>query len=223
VGSGRRPLPFLMGKKDDKQKRDPVVPASVPMVTRERLRNQWEALDQVRRALEDTEKSVRYALLIFGVLNTMVFLLLTRRQDLGAMSGWARSGTTVLDITYAVVAVAVLVFAIRALHPSLHPWEVHFRAASTEPVWPAGDAPDGVVLFRDVLKYSSQGYRQAWRNLTDEQLSGELASLAYLLAGRAHRKHENLRRLYGGLGILLALGAAMFLVAGLFTVFNPPS
>lgn len=210
-----------MGKKEDKQKREPVVPQSVPMVTRERLRNQWEALDLVRRALEDAEKSVRYALLIFGVLNTMVFLLLTRRQDLSAMSGWARPGAIALGIIYAVGAVAFLVFAIRALHPSLRPWEAHFRTGSPEPVLPTGHAPDGVVLFRDVLKYTSLGYQQAWRNLTDEQLSAELAGLQYILAGRAHRKHENLRRLYGGLGILLALGAAMFLVAGLFTIFRP--
>jgi len=221
MGRGRRPLPVLMGKKEDKQKREPVMPQSLPMVTRERLRNQWESLDLVRRALEDAEKSVRYALLIFGVLNTMVFLLITRRQDFSAMSGWARSGTTVLDIVYAVGAVAFLVFAIRALHPSLHPWEAHFRASSPKPVLPTGQALDGVVLFRDVLKYSSQGYWQAWRNLTDEQLSAELAGLQYILTGRAHRKHENLRRLYAGLGILLALGAAMFLAAGLFTVFRP--
>ena len=219
MGRGLRTLPVLMGKKEDKQNREPVVPHSVPMITRERLRNQWEALDLVRRALEDAEKSVRYALLIFGVLNTMVFLLLTRR-DLSAMSGFARVGNTALDVTYAVVAVAVLVFAIRALHPSFHAWEAHFRAGSNEPVSPAGRA-DGVVLFRDVLKYSIDGYQQAWRNLTDEQLSAELASLSYILTWHANRKNENLRRLYGGLGILLVLGAAMFLVAGLFSVFNP--
>ena len=211
-----------MGKKDEKQKRVPVAPPSGPMVPRERLRNQWEALDLVRRALEDAEKSVRYALLIFGVLNTMVFLLLTRRQDFSAMAGWAVAGATVLDITYAVVAVAVLVFAIRALHPNLRPWEAHFRAGATEPVPLAGGAPDGVVRFRHVLKYSHDGYQQAWRDLTDEQLSAELASLSYLLAARAHLKHESLRRLYVGLGILLALGAAMFLVAGLFTAFSQP-
>jgi hypothetical protein len=221
MGRGRRPLPVLMGKKEDKQNREPVVPQSVPMVTRERLRNQWETLDLVRRALEDAEKSVRYALLIFGVLNTMVFLLLTRRLDLSAMSGFARAGNTALDVTYAVVAVAVLVFAIRALHPSFHAWEAHFRASSNEPVSSAGHAPDGVVLFRDVMKYSIDGYRQAWRSLSDEQLSAELASLSYILTWHANGKNENLRRLYGGLGILLALGAAMFLVAGLFTVFSP--
>jgi len=197
------------------------MPQSVPMVPRERLRNQWEALDMVRRALEDAEKSVRYALLIFGVLNTMVFLLLTRRQDWNTMSGWARIGNTALDITYAVVAVAVLVFAIRALHPSFRTWEAHFRAGSDESVSPAGHAPDGVVLFRDVLKYSIDGYQHAWRSLTDEQLSAELASLSYILTGRADRKNENIRRLYRGLGILLALGAAMFLAAGLFTMFSP--
>lgn len=110
-----------MGKKNEKQKREPVAPPSGPMVPRERLRNQWEALDLARRALEDAEKSVRYALLIFGVLNTVVVLLLTRRQEFSAAPGWARSGTTVLEVAYAVVAVTVLVFAIRSLRPSLRP------------------------------------------------------------------------------------------------------
>ncbi len=212
-----------MGKKNEKQKREPVAPPSGPMVPRERLRNQWEALDLARRALEDAEKSVRYALLIFGVLNTVVVLLLTRRQEFSAAPGWARSGTTVLEVAYAVVAVTVLVFAIRSLRPSLRPWAAHFRIGAAEPVSSADDPPRGVVLFRDVLKYSRDGYQQAWRDLTDEQLSAELAGMSHMLAGRAHRKYESLRLLYAGLSILLALGTVIFLVAGLFAVINQPS
>jgi cation transporter-like permease len=73
-----------------------------------------------------------------------------------------------------------------------------------------------------VLKYSREGYQQAWRNLPAEQLSAELASLFHMLAGRAHRKHDSLRHLYGGLVVLLALGATMFLLAGLFTLLGQP-
>ena len=38
-----------MGKKDDKQKRGLVAPQLGPMVPRERLRTQWEALDLAGR------------------------------------------------------------------------------------------------------------------------------------------------------------------------------
>lgn len=74
-----------------------------------------------------------------------------------------------------------------------------------------------------MLKYSRDGYQQAWRDLTDEQLSAELAGMSHMLAGRAHRKYESLRLLYAGLSILLALGTVIFLVAGLFAVINQPS
>ena len=136
------------------------------------------------------------------------------------MSGWTRIGITALDLAYFVVAITVLVYAIRALSPTLRPYAGHFRNGISEPV---SDASGGVVLFRDALKYSRDGYQQAWRNLTDEQLSAELAGLFHMLAGRAHQKHDSLRHLYGGLVVLLVLGAAMFLLAGLFAVFDQPA
>src|SRR5438876_5667087 len=37
---------------------------------RERIRNQWEILNLERRFAEDLDRSVRYALIVFGIVNT---------------------------------------------------------------------------------------------------------------------------------------------------------
>src|SRR5260370_37393729 len=41
-----------------------------PLLIRERIRNQWEVPELERRFLEDLDQSVRYVLIVFGVINT---------------------------------------------------------------------------------------------------------------------------------------------------------
>src|SRR5947208_2208774 len=62
-----------------------------PLSIRERIRNQWEILGLERRFAEDVDRSVRYALIVFGVTNTAAVLVLARANVLGAGSVKART------------------------------------------------------------------------------------------------------------------------------------
>src|SRR5881398_1104553 len=46
-----------------------------PLSIRERIRNQWEILGLERRFAEDVDRSVRYALIVFGVTSTATVLV----------------------------------------------------------------------------------------------------------------------------------------------------
>jgi hypothetical protein len=57
-----------------------------PLGFRERNRALWEAVDLNRRFVEDLDKSVRSAMVIFGAVNAAVFLLMTRIPLLGRLA-----------------------------------------------------------------------------------------------------------------------------------------
>jgi hypothetical protein len=74
-----------------------------PLVIRERIRNQWEVLDLERRFLEDLDQSVRYALIVFGVINTAAVLVLARGNALPGGSGPTEWGVRLFVTLYALL------------------------------------------------------------------------------------------------------------------------
>src|SRR5881396_3582241 len=77
-GKAERRAERRMEKRRDRRLGEALEPLSI----RERIRNQWEILGLERRFAEDVDRSVRYALIVFGVTNTAAVLVLARANVL---------------------------------------------------------------------------------------------------------------------------------------------
>ena len=182
-----------------------------PLRVRERLRHQWDALDLQRRILEDMNQSVRYALIIFGTVNTAVVFVMLRVPYLTSLPG-SQLAIRVTVASYALFAFAVLIDAVRLLR-----WRVsgaEFAAWRRELAERGYDDQVLLSLFPFGNGQASLDARvRAWQNASGEQLSVELTQLCGFLSTLFDTKAASLRRLYTALSVMLPLAAVV--VAGI--------
>jgi len=178
----------------------------------ERVRHQWDVLDLERRLVEDLDRSVRYALIVYGVTNTAAVLIATRSDLFVTMTPAAIGILRVLSAVYAVVAFATLAYAIRSFHPKL---TLETMAGVRALASGAGVRPFLVILPSPAPIPMPAELDAAWERTSREELSRELTIATLASKAASDRKHATLKRLYTGLWLMLLLGAMMIATLGL--------
>lgn len=184
---------------------------AAPLSQRQRIRNQWEALDVARRVLDSLDHSVRYGLIIFSAVNTGAVILLVRPNLFPNLSPTMLLVFKALGALYVGVAVGILFYSIRSLSPRLVPKELARLTAETGEH--LGASEDHIMLMSlrpGLIRHGTLAeFHQSWRNLTGEQLSRELSEAILVARHMMERKYAVLNRLYPALGIMLVLAALL--------------
>jgi hypothetical protein len=181
-----------------------------PLSIRERIRNQWEILGLERRFAEDLDRSVRYALIVFGVVNTGAVLVLTRANVFGSGSGPAAWGVRLFVALYALLVLNTLRDAVQSLRPRLASTPI--PSIGMRLVFPH-DAPE-MPLSLSLMpmganRPSEEDYHKAWQGITGEELSRQLSVASLALGGLGETKLAALRRLYAGVALSLIVTAVL--------------
>ena len=184
-----------------------------PLDPRERIRSQWESVNYLRHGLEDMDRSVRIALIVFSVVNAGVAVLGARASVLVEFSFPARLVMAALASVYVMVLVGILSQSLRALRAqfSAREFEGFLKACGA-----AAPATSGVLLTLFPMRGGTipgdpAGYRRAWSRLTSEQLSAELADTCLLYTQIIQVKQRALNLIYRGLGVMVIVAVTALL------------
>jgi hypothetical protein len=185
-----------------------------PLSLRQRIRNQWEALDVARRVIDSLDHSVRYGLIIFSAVNTGAVILLVRPHLFPNMTATTLLVLKAIGAFYIGVALWILFYAIRSLSPRLVPRELARLTAETGEH--LGASEDHVMLMSLRPGIRQHGtlaeFHESWRSLNGEQLSRELSEAILVARHMMERKYAVLNRLYPALGVMLLLAALLIIV-----------
>lgn len=173
----------------------------------ERYRALNDAMDEYYEMLDMANREARFALIIVGALNAVLFVI-GARSNLFSSLHIARPWLGLGLVAYGAVAVHLFLQAIEVLRPR------KFHPRLPETAIPAECYPAGVRYYEDVILRDVQGHCRAWDEVRVSQLNAELAIQGHSLALKVRAKHEALRRLFAGLRLmtLLATGLVMVLV-----------
>jgi len=198
--------------KRDKKERKRLKRARKPLPLQERLHHQWNVLDLERRLVEDLDRSVRYALIVYGVTNTAAVLIATRSSVFVSMAPEATAILKVIAAVYAVLAFVTLAYAIRSFRPKL---TLETMAGVRALADGAGVRPLLTILPSAAPSPSPAELDTAWERISREELSRELSIATLASKAASDLKHAALKRLYTGLTLMLILGAMMLVTLGL--------
>jgi len=183
-----------------------------PLDSWERYRALCDALDDANDLVDLADHKARFALVIMGALNAVLFIVATRGQFVSAVppavQAWLAPGL----VMYALVASYFFLQAIETLRPRRF-----------EPRQPAGDGAGGVRtvgvrFYADILKRDPEAHAAAWLGVHVGQLNTEIAKQIYALAKINEGKYAALRRLYTGLKVMTVAGAVFLVIAAWFVL-----
>ena len=194
----------------ERRRRRRLAETTEPLSIRERIRNQWEVLDLERRFLEDLDQSVRYALIVFGVINTAAVLVLARGNALSGGSGPTEWGVRLFVTLYALLAFNTLRDALRSLRPPLS--ATSLTGIGAPPTLPQSGSETPValsVLPTGASRPSEEDYHRAWQRISGEELSRQLSIASLALSALGTSKLAALHKLYAGVTLSLLLTAVL--------------
>ena len=196
-------------KQEGKLRRD----AERPPRSLERWRILMDVADEGRRVAELADHKARYALVVLGVLNTGVFLVLSRAHLLSGLSSQLRPWLIGFLVVYAGLTCLFVFHAIDCLRPR------RLRSGLTPA---AGDSqePLGLLHWEFIGACDLASYRRAWSTVRMEQLNGEVVVIAHHLARLIAAKYRALGRLYWGLSVLVVLAALQLIVYAGFALVD---
>jgi hypothetical protein len=181
-----------------------------PLDSWERYRALCDALKDANDLVDLADHKARFALVIMGALNAVMFIVATRPQLLSVVPQGAHAWLGVGGVAYALVAVYFFVQAIETLRPRrFEPPQPVSRGA-------AEDSPLGLRFYADVLTRDSGAYAAAWQGVHIGQLNAEVARQIHTLARINEAKYAALRRLYTGLKAMTLVGAVILIMAAFY-------
>lgn len=192
--------PAKKGKKEEKKQRKLLKDAHRPMDSWERYRALTDAFDDALELVDLADHKARFALVIMGALNALLFVLGSRTTLFDAIPTWL----AVYMGIYTFTALYFFLQAIESLRPRKSQPNVQYRGdADLE------DYPVGLRFFVDVLRRDVEAYRRAWREVRIGQLNAEVAIQIHALANINRAKYAALNRLYLGLQIMTVMAALL--------------
>ena len=199
-----------------KHGRDGPASLETPLAARDRIRSQWESVNYLRRGLEDMDRSVRIALVVFSVVNAGVAVLAARASGLAAFSIPARFVMAVLALLYAALLVGILYESLRALRAQFSAREFsRFQRACGDAVVATGVLLTLFPTAENVPPRNPVEYRKAWDGLTARQISAELADICLLHRQVVEGKLRALNLIYRGLGAMVIVAVTALLAFAL--------
>jgi hypothetical protein len=183
-----------------------------PLDSWERYRALCDALKEANDLVDLADHKARFALVIMGALNAILFIAATRGQFGGAMppavQAWLGPGLVV----YALIAAYFFLQAIETLRPR------HLEPRQPVTGGAGEDTPLGLRFYADVLMRDSAAYTAAWQGVNIGQLNAELARQIHTVARINDAKYAALRRLYSGLKVMTLAGALFLVIAAWFVL-----
>ena len=199
-----------LGKKQKKARKD----ATRPLDSWERYRALTDVLDEAIDLVDLADHKARFALIIMGALNALLFIMASQTDVFDAVPvGWRPLMAAVI-VGYGLIAVYFVIQAIESLRPRKAQPQVQYASETG-----LEDFPVGIRFYEDILSRDLEAYRRSWRELRIGQLNAELAVQAHALAQINKAKYNALRRLYFGLQLMTVLGVLMIGV-GSFLVLS---
>lgn len=192
-------------KREAKLRRD----AARPPDSFERFRMLAELVKEGRQIIDLADHRARYALVVIGVLNAVVFLLMTRGQPLESIELGVRPWLLGGIAAYAVVTFVFLYYVVDCLRPRQMRYS-QFMATNeqgAESGLPHG--PRGLLYWETIASYDLSAYRRAWSAVRMEQLDAEVVVIAHKQARLIREKYTLLGRLYTGLAVLIVLAGSL--------------
>jgi uncharacterized protein YjiK len=180
----------------------------------ERYRALRDALDDANDLVDLADHKARFALIIMGALNAVVFLIATRTDVVTSLPETLRPFLAIYAAAYAMIAVYFIIQAIESLRPRrAHP-AVRLADQGIQ------DYPMGLRFFGDILLRDVEAYRTAWREVRLGQLNAELSVQVYGLARINDAKYAALTKLYGWLKTMTVM-CAIFLAVVAYNGIHP--
>ncbi|HVR72390.1 MAG TPA: SdiA-regulated domain-containing protein [Vicinamibacteria bacterium] len=203
--------PLKAGKPSKKERRF-VKDAHRPLESWERYRALTDVLEEAIDLVDLADHKARFALIIMGALNALLFIMASQTDVFDAVpAGWRPFMALVIAV-YALIAVYFVIQAIESLRPRKAQPQVRYASETG-----LEDFPVGLRFYEDILSRDLEAYRRSWRELRIGQLNAELAVQAHALAQINKAKYSALRRLYFGLQLMtvmavLLMGVGSYLV-----------
>jgi uncharacterized protein YjiK len=198
------------GKKADKvgkKERKLVKDAHRPLESWERYRALTDVLKEAIDLVDLADHKARFALIIMGALNALLFIMASQTDVFDAVPiGWRPLMAAVIAI-YGLIAVYFVIQAIESLRPRKAQPQVRYASETG-----LEDFPVGLRFYEDILSRDLEAYRRSWRELRIGQLNAELAVQAHALAQINKAKYGALRRLYFGLQLMTVLAVLLISV-----------
>ncbi|MGH3115949.1 MAG: hypothetical protein ACRDQ2_02335, partial [Gaiellales bacterium] len=208
-GDAARTTPDEVGDKLKKKELKRLLDAARPLDSWERYRALNDATDEAYDLIDISNREARFALIVMGGLNAMLFVVGTRSDLPQQLTAVGRTVFSVAIALYALLAAYFLFQAIELLRPRRFRPHPHLSPVSDD----RDEIPLGIRYYEDVVMRDVDGHLQAWRDVRIGQLNAELAIQLHSLCLTNKAKHVALRRLYDGLRaitLLVSVTAALF-------------
>ncbi len=184
-----------------------------PLDAWERYRALIDTLEEANKLADLGDHKARFALVIMGALNVVLFVVGTRADVVTDVPEAWRPWLTAYLVGYALVALYFFSQAIEALRPR----HMKLRVPLGEPVADQHE-PLGLRFHEDALTRDVGGYREAWSRVRMDQLQAELAAQAHALAHVNRAQYLALKRLYRGLHVMIVMLTVLLVLDGLLVL-----
>lgn len=181
----------------------------------EQYRALWDGVDFKRQLLNMGDKKVRFALVIMGAANAVLFVVMSRDPMLHLLPTQARMGIAVLLVIYAITTFLFMRHAVEALRPA--PEAIHEDAGE----WEERELSHGVVdhtrhagfIIRGPLaNLSFEDERRLWSRARLSDVNAELILFNRASSVLLWRQTAQLRKVYKDLKTLVMLTAMILAV-----------
>ncbi|HEX6106167.1 MAG TPA: hypothetical protein VFZ26_11325 [Gemmatimonadales bacterium] len=170
----------------------------------ERFRILIEVVNQQRNVVEIADHKARYALIVLGVLNAIMFVLLGRGGVFRELPPFLQPWLVGLISVYAALTFAFVLHALDCLRPR------ELSGESSAHVHKAGIP--GLLFWEGILQHDPAALRREWEEVRMSQLNMEAELISYRISHLIKAKYRALHRLYTGLVVLVSL-CALLLIA----------
>ena len=182
-------------KREAKLRRD----SQRPPDSYERFKIMLDVLGEQRHVVDMEDHRARYAMIIMGAINAALYLVGSRAARSGLLPAGAEPWIVALGVAYAAASVLFLLAVIDCLRP---------RTLERK----------GLLHWEGALMHNLAEYEKGWRDVRMDQLNREAVHIAHLLARMINQKYHANRRLYGGLTVLIVVGAVLLAILGVISV-----
>jgi hypothetical protein len=184
-----------------------------PLESWERYRALADVLDEAIDLVDLADHKARFALVIMGALNALLFIMASQTDAFDAIPAGGRGVMAAVIVIYAIIAVYFVIQAIESLRPRKAQPQVQYASETG-----LEDFPVGLRFYEDILSRDLEAYRRAWRELRIGQLNAELVVQAHALAQINKAKYGALRRLYFGLQLMTVMAVLLLAVGSYFVL-----
>jgi hypothetical protein len=202
-------------RRTEKHRRD----AERPPNAWEKFRIIIESLTEGRQVVEIADHKARYALVIMGVLNALVFVAISRWHLIGDLPPSVKPWLVGVLIAYTGLSFAFVLNAIDCLRPR----ELDKAAAATRPP-PAirglaerVPAPRGLLVWEAISRHAAADLYREWDRARMDEINAEAIAISHTLSHLIRAKYRALHRLYRGLTALVVIAAVILGLSAYFT------